>query len=300
MRFVALVVTTALAVLVGLIVALVCSMSILFEGDDDLADLFTPHNLYSFDAPAWSPDGTRLAFVSSKRDSLGLYVGTDIYLMTADGSDPHPVYSYGVIPSPLEDPAWSPDGKTLAFATPPGIAVMNADGSTPAGMAREVLVEGASPSWSPDGSRLAYASKGLIMLVNVDGGDARPLTDGANPAWSPDGSLIAYEKQSAVWLAGLDGSEPRRLTVGSEPAWAPDGRRLAVVRRTGIDVEETYIVELDGQGEMRLTSGDSPAWSPVADRIALHRGTDILVVDSDGSHITALARGSERCGRLSD
>ncbi len=101
-------------------------------------------------SPAWSPDGTRVAFVTSREHDY------DIYSMSADGSDQRNLtrsYAYD------SEPTWSPDGAKIAFisfrAEGAGIYVMNADGSDQKLLADDIGYP-SGPTWSPDGARIAF------------------------------------------------------------------------------------------------------------------------------------------------
>jgi Tol biopolymer transport system component len=139
--------------------------------------------------PAWSPDGTKIAFWSS-RDHCGTY---DLYLMNADGSaqtrltSGAPAYSTGT-------PSWSPDGRRLAFETTrdgsSDVYVLNADGSGVVRLTNDPAYDG-QPAWSGDGTRILFQSNRTgnfdIFSMNSDGSDVRRLTtdptDDTAPAW---------------------------------------------------------------------------------------------------------------------
>jgi len=150
--------------------------------------------------PAWSPDGGRIAFVSDWRAYDILY---DLYVMNADGSDVRlllggPFFWQGL--TYYFQPAWSPDGGTIALTVCPyawdncfpdsTVALMNADGS---GL-RSIANAGgyARPSWSPDGSRIAFGSSecrgcpSSIQYVTRDGTESGVLVrDAHSPTWRP-------------------------------------------------------------------------------------------------------------------
>ena len=164
--------------------------------------------------PAWSPDGTRIAFVSN-RDVPGdeQRWRADLYTMTVDGGDVRRL-STGVASVAWQPPAWSPDGRSIAVngrrqGEGEALYLAHADG---AGFVR--LAEAVSGgAWSPDGTRLAFARPegAAVMLYTIaaNGSDAQRVTiargwhprDGEpdprrawihNIAWSPDGSKLLY------------------------------------------------------------------------------------------------------------
>jgi len=200
------------------------------------------------DDPAWSPDGSRIAF-SSGRDG-----NREIYLMNADGSN-----SVRLTNSPGADsrPAWSPNGNQIAFVSDRDgnaeIYRMTADGTHSVRLT-EAAGDDLDPAWSPDGSQIAFTSartgSAHIYLMNADGTGqvqiSRPeaccrLSQELEPAWSPDGTRIVFVGQG-INGAGMelrllnqmapDGSNRAGFTldedlVGSaDPAWSPDGRQV--------------------------------------------------------------------------
>jgi dipeptidyl aminopeptidase/acylaminoacyl peptidase len=176
------------------------------------------------------------------------------------------------------EPAWSPDGELMAFASGgdgkrkcrDGLWVMRIGG----GGARLLTSQARNPDWSPDGLRLAYDDgDGLVVVSDATGGNVRPVARGADPAWSPDGSRLAYTRDEATFVAQSDGSNERLVKTGVvEPDWSPDGSRLVVAspyrRSPGLS-----IIGLDGSGARAITSFEDrqPAWSPDGRKIALAR-----------------------------
>ena len=152
-------------------------------------------------APAWSPDGTRIAFVVLVPDGEGSIAGGGLYVVGADGASPTQLTD--VVPGP-EPPAWSPDGARLLFASlgdaegRNDLYVVNADGSGLTNLTDDDRWD-ADPAWSPDGATIAFAAAGDgwdLYVMDADGsGERRVAGTGRNdrsPAWSPDGTVIAF------------------------------------------------------------------------------------------------------------
>ena len=207
------------------------------------------HGADSNSNPRWSPDGSRLAFISSRSGAPQLYV------MPVDGGEARQLTT-------LEQgvgggPDWSPDGKTLVFT---------------AGRPPKTLPEPGKPyrvtrrMWRFDGAGYLHAVTQDIYTVPVAGGEPTQLTAddavNSNPQWSPDGNLILYQ-------ASLPGSQFRlypglRLvtTAGEQrdlvwvwgqasgAVWHPDGQRVIFVGQpAGQHIgtkNDLYVVAVDG------------------------------------------------------
>ncbi|MGH7786293.1 MAG: hypothetical protein ACRERC_05465 [Candidatus Binatia bacterium] len=178
-------------------------------------------------APAWSPDGTRIAFIGGSA-----FAGTNtIEIVNADGTGRRTLVANqgGEQYGPL---SWSPDGTRIVFESNRGkvtgdftgfeIFVMGADGSgiTPL---TDNGVSDFKPDWHPDGTRIAFTRRdgvGTVWVMNADGSGAAPLIEEAEgaeaPAWNADGSAIAYLRSGRVVIADADGSNrvevPNQLT----------------------------------------------------------------------------------------
>ena len=119
--------------------------------------------------PDWSPDGTKIAFISNRND--GVY---QVYVMDADGSNQIRLTDG---PRQKQDPDWSPDGQQIAFTEFPHIAVMDANGNNRERFENDAL----GPSWSPDGQQIAFASArdggaAEIYVIGADGQGLKRVT----------------------------------------------------------------------------------------------------------------------------
>lgn len=191
--------------------------------------------------PAWSPDGTKIAFA---RPDIGEMVsygegssGTPFYLyvMDADGTNVQRLTD-----GEFSDysPAWSPDGTQIAFVRyereGAGLFVMNADGSDVRRVAGPGIEIFGAPDWSLDGASIAVAVNGTkdgppggLMLVPANGSGEGTMISGteveypdyvSHPAWSPDGEWIAYihGHEGELVILHPDGSDQRTLNVDPE------------------------------------------------------------------------------------
>jgi WD40-like Beta Propeller Repeat len=207
--------------------------------------------------PAWSPDGTRIAF-SSKIGGTG-----GIMIVNADGSGLTRVTS----DTGDGEPTWSPDGKRLAYVhvSTGGrrLVVSNLDGTGLTVITATLERDVDDPEWSPDGTRIAFGDGTDVYVVGADGSNLVDLTaDPAhlqradNPSWSPDGGKIAFQFQSSIQTIAPDGSGVTTLAsnLGAvwELSWSPDGTEIAFASDVGGPLqEEVFTIEADGTGLTR-------------------------------------------------
>ncbi len=211
------------------------------------------------------------------------------------------------------DPAWSTDGKKLAFAVDNFdnqpwcgcILVANADGSgiTPISTPPDTNQD-RYPAWSPDGSKILFTRTVQLYVMNSDGSNPVALPQyGIRPSWSPDGARIVYQWDGAVITANADGTNPTFVHEGYRPAWSRDGARIAFSAydwdSLWLDLD-IYTANPDGSDVRQVTSGFSDrevAWSPDGSQLAFHRVPDsddhpaaegLYVMKADGSGQTLL------------
>jgi Tol biopolymer transport system component len=200
-------------------------------------------------------------------------------------------------------PAWSPDGRRLAFGLrDAGLAIVRANGT---GLRRLPQLTGpyGAPAWAPSGRRLLFPGEGGLVTARTDGTGLRrvtPMPTVFDSAWSRRG-VIAFAHDDDPYLAPMpddgiytvrpDGSRLRRLVRDSynasapaSPDWSPYGRKLAFSFADSVD-PEIHVADAASGAHRRLTTrgGSEPAWSPDGRFIAFIRNGDLYVMRSDGS-----------------
>ncbi len=246
------------------------------------------HNHASDFFPVWSPDGRRIAFVSDRDGD------EDIYVMRADGSGVRRLTRNSTTSDgqPISDaaPAWSPDGRRIAFASNrtgglSEIWVMRSDGRRQTRLTRTAqFIDDTNPAWSPDGRRLVFVSTRAgnetadLYVMRADGSRVHPITptdddfDSTAPDWSPGGRLIAFSTnvtrgQQDIWVVDPEGEHARFLGGHPRyddvfPRWTSDGRRIAFWTFPVDTPEETrssdvWVMDRDGTDRRALVTARS-------------------------------------------
>lgn len=200
--------------------------------------------------PAWSPDGTRIAYTSDADGS------NQIYVMNVDGSGAKQLTS----DQANDFPVWLPDGQSIAFRTTDGKGLWNwRELDLASGQITQLTQPSydffyQTPAWSPDGRYLATMSlteqaarndgSSQIHLKNLQSGSETALTSdtwaNVNPVFSPDSKQIAFFSERdgtynvyALYVMDLDGSGLRRVSEpmfdgSAQPSWSPDGKEIIV------------------------------------------------------------------------
>lgn len=229
---------------------------------------------------AWAPDGRRIAYT---RFSAGR--GAIVVRDLASGSA---TTAHGTETDLNFSPAFSPNGRTLAFARAEESGATNIFTSDVASrcclqrLTVRNFADNLSPTYSPDGRRIAYVSSRAgppqIYVMSADGTDQEVLASfdfGATgpsfaPEWSPDGASVVFHREVSrnpqIFLLDVASARVKQLTsVGrnEDATWAPDGRHVAFVSdRTGrrqlwiVDTETGRVRQLNTAGSARL-----PSWS---------------------------------------
>lgn len=234
--------------------------------------------------PTWSPDGTRIAFMSKRGGG-----DWQIHVMNADGSDKRMVTDGKGL---AKLPVWSPDGASIAYVLSDGASSASEINVVPAsgGAARAITSNGSvksNPLWAHDGKSIIFVQgsgdrDNTIAVVPVEGGEPRDITEpGAVKGLqlSPTEPVLVYyrilveSRGTDVYTLPLAGGPPTVVTTDNTddylPAWSPDGKRLTwASSRAGRQGQEYRIAvgNPDGTGTQVITSGPGaeyqPQWAP--------------------------------------
>jgi Tol biopolymer transport system component len=260
--------------------------------------------------PVAKEKSTKLLYPTIQEDRIA------IILMDLSGGDPKTLTEGA---TDHTDPAWSRDGKKIAFTKGLTIHVMDADGGKVRQLTNQEKCSDRLPAWSPDGKKIAFCrefgNNWQVYVMDADGSNQKNLTEtrgkDADPAWSPDGKKIAFASNRSgggyrVYVMDADGANVKDLS-GSDnpqgytyPAWSHDGKKIYFTDAVE-DALEVFVCDADGSNKKQLTklggTNTHAACSPDGKRVAFQhfapdgKAASLYVMDSDGSNPKEVLKG---------
>ena len=264
-------------------------------------------------AAAWSPDGGQIAFAD---ESPTADASDGVFVVAADGSGIRRIGTAAHDSIAGERaPAWSPDGRLVAFAAQSRIRTVRPDGTggrwlTPPRPNTWITT---GPAWFRDGRNVFFTSSAVkgdldLFTAGPDGTHVRAITRNGvgefTPAWAPDGLSLAYTANGRIHVRSGSTARPLRSTPKPAlfPSWSPDGSRIAFSH-----LRQVYVVDAAGSRARLIANGarSGPEWSPDGGLIAFSNGRSVRVVRPDGRgarELTSAPRSErpEQCDAILD
>jgi hypothetical protein len=244
-------------------------------------------------SPRWSPDGTKLAYVS-ERDG-----NADLYSVDANGINEERLTQNAV---PDLHPSWTKDGLAIIFQRGTGANAEIYSLDPVSDVARRLTRNRRpdyDPATAPSGRWIVFGRSGHLFKMTLAGKRLKRLTTGpardTEPAWSPAGDGIVFVRsegsESDLYLVNTNGRGLKRLTATagrgeSSPAWSPGGDKIVFRACASSPAAcQLYVVNADGSGERPLAApgidGEQPDWQALPATRSWNADADFLLAPNN-------------------